>query len=71
MSIIFRSILKQWLWADYMLYEHFKKLLQKRLLDFGEDAIQRKVKLLKVRRKNAISDKFAVNVRFVARRALM
>ena len=47
-----------------MLYEHFKKLLQKRLLDFGEDAIQRKVKLLKVRRKNDISDKFAVNVIF-------
>ena len=34
------------------LCEHFKKLLQKRLLDFGEDTIQRKVKLLKVRRLN-------------------
>ena len=46
---ICRSILKQWLWADYMLYDHFKKLLQKRLIDFGADAVQRKVKLLKVR----------------------
>ena len=39
-----------------MLYEHFKKLLQKRLLDFGEDALQRKVKLIKVRKLNDTCD---------------
>ena len=45
----YRSSLKQWLWADYMLYEHFQQLLEKRLIDFGADAVHRKVELLKVK----------------------
>ena len=47
-SFHFRALLKQWLWADYMLYEHFKKLLRKRIIDFGIELIQRKIELLQV-----------------------
>ena len=30
-----RSILKKWLWADYMLYDHFKKLLDERIENYN------------------------------------
>lgn len=31
-----RAALKEWLWADYKLYDHFKVKLQKKISEFGE-----------------------------------
>ena len=30
-----RSILRKWLWADYLLYDHFKKLLDERIENYN------------------------------------
>ena len=43
-----RLSLKEWLWADYMLYEHFKKVFYQRVDYFGADVIEGKAQLLRV-----------------------
>ena len=31
-----RTTLKRWLWADYMLYEHFREKLERAINNFDE-----------------------------------
>ena len=31
-----RQVLKRWLWADYMLYDHFKAKLERAIKNFDE-----------------------------------
>jgi len=42
-----RKILKDWLWADYMLYDYFRKELVRKKTIFGEDRISSRVLRLK------------------------
>lgn len=41
-----REILKDWLWADYLLYDYFKDELQRKKKAFGTDHIEKKVEEL-------------------------
>lgn len=38
-----RYLLKQWLWADYVLYDHFKEKLDKRLSQISTEAFQSRI----------------------------
>ncbi|XP_059468488.1 galactosylceramide sulfotransferase-like isoform X2 [Neocloeon triangulifer] len=38
-----RALLRDWLWADQMLYEHFWHLFQKRKLEFGAERLQENI----------------------------
>jgi len=42
-----RTILKEWLWADEMLYNHFKDLLEAKKKQFGEANMKKKVEDLR------------------------
>ena len=42
-----RVILKDWLWADQMLYDHFKEKLYQRKELFGLNSLEREIKKLK------------------------
>jgi len=42
-----RHILKEWLWADEMLYSYFKEVLQQRKLVYGIDELNEQVKNLR------------------------
>ena len=42
-----KAILSQWLWADYLLYEHFKDKLEKAIDKFGRVKMAEKVHLLR------------------------
>ena len=39
--------LKTWQWPDHWLYDHFKKLLVKKIRAFGEDRMKEKVSELR------------------------
>lgn len=45
-----RSALKEWLWADYLLYDHFKAKLQEKMDEFGE--LEMAISLSRLRRLN-------------------
>ena len=46
-----RAALKKWLWADYILYDHFRARLRQRTVQYGEERMERDVSRL--RRRNA------------------
>lgn len=41
-----RALLKDWLWADVLLYSHFKKVLEQRKREYGLDRLKEKVTAL-------------------------
>ena len=41
-----REILTKWLWADFMLYDHFKKKFMERIIEFGEERLAKKRTML-------------------------
>lgn len=41
-----KSLLKEWLWADGLLYSYFKHVLEQRKLDYGLDKLKEKVSSL-------------------------
>ena len=41
-----REILTKWLWADFMLYDHFKAKFMERMVEFGEERLAKKSKQL-------------------------
>jgi hypothetical protein len=45
-----RKIMRQWLWADYMLYDHFKAKMDERLRDY--DIAQMLARLKRLNRAN-------------------
>jgi len=51
-----RNILQEWLWADQMLYDHFKEKLAKRRQMFGADKLESKLKELAEYNKMVQSD---------------
>ena len=51
-----RKMLKEWLWADYMLYEYFKKELVRKKTLFGVDKIEKEVYKLKELNRNLSSE---------------
>ena len=42
-----RKVLKEWLKADYMLYDHFNKKFQERLSEFGEKRMAQELRIMK------------------------
>ena len=42
-----RALLKEWLWADYILYNHFREKLERRIIQFGVERMTREVGALK------------------------
>jgi len=42
-----RALLRNWLWADQMLYDHFRGLFRQRKLEYGPDRMQEAVQRLK------------------------
>ena len=51
-----RNLLQDWLWADQMLYDHFKEKLAKRRQMFGADKLESKLKELAEYNKMVQSD---------------
>ena len=47
-----RAALKGWMKADYALYEHFNRAFERRLLDFGEDRMNREKRILRTANEN-------------------
>ena len=41
-----KAKLRKWLWADFELYNHFRKKLDKLISEFGQDAMKTEVKVL-------------------------
>merc|ERR1711923_190983 len=42
-----RELLQDWLWADQMLYDHFKGKLDKRKVEYGLQRMERQISRLK------------------------
>ena len=38
-----KRIMRNWLWADYMLYDHFKKKLEQTLQNFGAQKLEKQL----------------------------
>jgi len=42
-----RNILKKWMWADYMLYDHFKEKFDQEIIAFGSDKMEHELEILR------------------------
>jgi len=42
-----RNILEKWMWADYMLYDHFKEKFQDEIIAFGSDKMDHELEILR------------------------
>merc|ERR1712223_496160 len=42
-----RNILKKWMWADYMLYDHFKEKFEDEILAFGSEKMKHELEILR------------------------
>ena len=42
-----RAALKEWLWGDYLLYDHFKKKFEATINEFGRDKLEQEMRILK------------------------
>ena len=47
LSVKARQALQEWLWADYMLYDHFKEKFDQRMASYGRDRLDQEMRVLK------------------------